>query len=76
MHPHGDEIVCLLSGAATMILEAPDGSRSELQLTEPGSFAFVPRLHWHTARIASASSMLFITPGEGTTHRPDVVEPA
>jgi quercetin dioxygenase-like cupin family protein len=59
-----------------MILEAPDGSRSELALTEPGSFAFVPRNHWHTARIAAASSMLFITPGEDTRHRPDVVKPA
>jgi len=76
MHPNGDEIVCLLSGAATMILEAPDGSRSELPLTEPGSFAFVPRHHWHTAKISVASSMLFITPGEGTEHRPDVVKPA
>ncbi len=75
MHPHGDEIVCLLAGSATMILEAPDGSRSELALTEPGSFALVPRNHWHTAKIATASSMLFITPGEGTTHRPVATEP-
>jgi mannose-6-phosphate isomerase-like protein (cupin superfamily) len=70
MHPNGDEIVCLLAGRATLILEAPDGSRSELPLTEPGSFAFVPRGSWHTAKIATASRFFFITAGEGTRHRP------
>jgi mannose-6-phosphate isomerase-like protein (cupin superfamily) len=70
MHPHGDEIVCLLSGRATLILEATDGSRSELELAQPGSFALVPRGSWHTAKIASASRFFFITAGEGTQHRP------
>lgn len=70
MHPNGDEVVCLLAGAARMILEAPDGSRSEIALETAGSFAFIPRGSWHTARISTACTMLFITAGEGTTHRP------
>jgi mannose-6-phosphate isomerase-like protein (cupin superfamily) len=70
MHPNGDEIVCLLAGSATLILEAPDGSRCELQLTEPGSFAFVPRGSWHTAKIAATARFFLITAGEGTMHRP------
>lgn len=70
MHPNGDEIVCLLAGRATLVLEAPDGSRSEVELVEPGSFAFVTRGTWHTARIATAARFFFITAGEGTRHRP------
>lgn len=70
IHPAGDEIVALLSGAVRLILEAPDGSRSEVALAGAGSFALVPRGHWHTARISAPAHMLFITPGEGTRHRP------
>lgn len=69
MHPRGDEIVALISGAATLVMEAPDGQRSEVRLTEPGSFAFVPRGTWHTARISAPTTMFFITPGEETRHR-------
>jgi mannose-6-phosphate isomerase-like protein (cupin superfamily) len=70
IHPMGDEIVAVLSGAATLVLESPEGSRSEVKLAGQGSFAFVPRGHWHTARIATATRMLFITAGEGTRTRP------
>jgi mannose-6-phosphate isomerase-like protein (cupin superfamily) len=70
MHPHGEEIVCLLSGAARLLLEAPDGARSEIELTAAGSYALVPRGTWHTAKIAVPTSMLFITAGEDTQHRP------
>lgn len=70
IHPMGDEIVALLVGAARLILEAPDGSRSELALAGPGSYAFVPRGHWHTAKVSEPTRMLFITAGEGTRTRP------
>ncbi len=70
IHPNGDEIVCLLSGRATMVLEAPDGQHTSVELETPGSFAFVPRGTWHTARIHGESAMLFITAGEGTRNRP------
>ncbi|MET0279656.1 MAG: cupin domain-containing protein [Steroidobacteraceae bacterium] len=69
MHPHGEEIVCVLCGAARLLLEAPDGARSEVELTTAGSYVLVPRGTWHTARIAAPTSMLFITAGEGTQHR-------
>jgi mannose-6-phosphate isomerase-like protein (cupin superfamily) len=70
MHPQGDEIVALMSGAATLVLESGDGTRREVELTQPGSFALVPRGTWHTARVSTATTMFFITPGEGTQHRP------
>ncbi len=70
MHPHGDEIVCLIAGRIDFILEASDGQRRTLELSQPGSFALVPRGTWHTAKTAVPTTLLFITAGEGTQHRP------
>ena len=69
MHPNGDEIVCLLDGGATMVLERDDGEQL-LELDDPGSYVLVPRGTWHTARTRTPCRMLFITAGEGTQHRP------
>ncbi|HLU61634.1 MAG TPA: cupin domain-containing protein [Gammaproteobacteria bacterium] len=68
-HPAGDEIVYLLEGDVEMILETPEGER-RVHLDKPGSYAVVPRNTWHTARPRAMTRMLFITPGEGTEHRP------
>ncbi|MFC6635429.1 cupin domain-containing protein [Microbulbifer taiwanensis] len=67
-HPNGDEIVVLLSGAATFILEM-DGGRREIPLSRTGEYAIVPKGVWHTAQVQEPSRVLFITPGEGTEHR-------
>ena len=69
MHPNGDEIVCLLSGAVTFILEDLDRP-AEVRLEKSGSYVRVPKGTWHTAKIQTSCRMLFITPGEGTQHRP------
>jgi mannose-6-phosphate isomerase-like protein (cupin superfamily) len=68
-HPAGDEIVCLLGGEATLLLEEADGTRP-ITLAKAGDFAFVPRGIWHTGRVASSATLLFITAGEGTETRP------
>jgi mannose-6-phosphate isomerase-like protein (cupin superfamily) len=68
-HPAGDEIVCLLSGEARMVLQRAGGEEAVL-LREPGSYVVVPKGTWHTARIAVPTRMLFITPGEGTENKP------
>ena len=68
-HPLGDEIVFLLSGAVTFVLEQDDSSR-EVELGSPGSFVIVPRGAWHTAKVRAPSWLLFITAGEGTRGRP------
>jgi mannose-6-phosphate isomerase-like protein (cupin superfamily) len=68
MHPAGDEVVVLLSGAAEMVLDR-DGRHDVTSLTRPGEFVIVPRGTWHTARIARPTSMLFVTPGEGTQNK-------
>lgn len=69
MHPAGDELTCLLAGAIDFVLERPGGPAT-VALREPGSFLLVPRGTWHTARVHAPSTALFITPGEGTQHRP------
>ena len=69
MHPNGDEIVCLLEGAVTFVLEI-GGAEQRVALEESGSYVIVPRGTWHTAKVARPSRLLFITPGEGTQHRP------
>jgi mannose-6-phosphate isomerase-like protein (cupin superfamily) len=69
MHPAGDELVCLLSGDVTMVLDR-NGTEDLIRLREPGSFAVVPKGTWHTARTSVATQMLFVTPGEGTDNRP------
>ena len=68
MHPKGDEIVCLLSGSVTFILEGERGPQA-IWLTQSGSYIIVPRGTWHTAKTQGPCRMLFITAGEGTEHR-------
>ena len=70
IHPKGDEIVVLLSGKATLVLESDTGTDTEVTLEKAGDFAFVPKGTWHTARINTPAHMLFITAGEGTENRP------
>lgn len=67
-HPHGDEIVLLLAGAAEMTLRR-DAGDEVVALSEPEDYIVVPRNTWHTAsRVRAGTRMLFITPGEGTEH--------
>ena len=69
MHPQGEEIVCLLSGAVDLIL-AREAEERNVSLRSPGSFVIVPRGTWHTANVLEPGAMLFITPGDGTEHKP------
>lgn len=69
MHPAGDEVVLLLSGAATLVLDR-NGREDFVELREPGSFVIVPKGTWHTARTSVATRMLFVTPGADTRNRP------
>ncbi len=68
-HPNGDEIVMLLEGRTTMVLEI-DGRERLVELTDSCSYVVIPRDTWHTARASTPCRMLFITAGEGTQHRP------
>lgn len=68
IHPAGDEMVVLVSGDVDLVLAGDDGD-DVTRMTEPGTFAIVPKNTWHTARVRRHSVMLFVTPGEGTENR-------
>ncbi|MDH3440163.1 MAG: cupin [Gammaproteobacteria bacterium] len=67
-HPHGDELVSLVSGDAEFILRTDEGEQS-IRCSSPGDFVVVPRNTWHTAKVHSPTSKIFVTPGEGTENR-------
>jgi mannose-6-phosphate isomerase-like protein (cupin superfamily) len=66
MHPAGDEVVCLLSGRVSFEFE---GRGHVAELAEPGQVLIVPRGTWHTAHTRVPTTMLFVTPGEGTQNK-------
>jgi len=68
-HPAGEELVMLLSGTATIVLQ-DSGQERAVQLSDPGSYVLVPQNVWHTAKTTVPTTMLFLTPGAGTEHRP------
>jgi mannose-6-phosphate isomerase-like protein (cupin superfamily) len=68
-HPAGEELVLLLSGEATLVLDEPAGRRA-VKLGDAGSYVLVPAGVWHTATTSSSATLLFLTPGAGTEHRP------
>jgi mannose-6-phosphate isomerase-like protein (cupin superfamily) len=67
MHPHGEEVLVLLSGMVTMVFEENGGPRDvELQ---PGRACIVPSGTWHRATVRVPGRLLAITYGRGTEHR-------
>ncbi len=68
-HPEGEELVMLLSGEATLALEVA-GQEQVVSLAVAGAYVLVPQGVWHTARTNVPTTMLFLTPGSGTEHRP------
>ncbi|MBK7600316.1 MAG: cupin domain-containing protein [Acidobacteria bacterium] len=68
MHPAGDEVLFMLEGKATFLLDLPDGLR-EVALS-PGRLLVIPKGVWHTAKVSEPTRLLAITAGQGTQHRP------
>ncbi|GAB3029811.1 cupin domain-containing protein [Bowmanella dokdonensis] len=69
IHPQGDEIVMLLSGRVTLLLDRPQGEQ-KIPLSQPGDYVIVPKNTWHTAHTDTPTRLLFITPGQDTGHKP------
>ncbi len=69
MHPQGDEVVVLISGALDIVIEKKTGNKV-ISMSGSASWAIVPKGVWHTVRVHEPSVVLFITPGEGTLQRP------
>ncbi len=68
MHPDGDELLYLLSGAVTVRLELPGGDR-EVSLGA-GEALVVPQGTWHRITLREAGQLLHITPGPNGDARP------
>ena len=68
MHPAGDEILFMLEGKATFVLEFADGLR-EVAL-DAGRLLVIPKGVWHTAKVSEPGRLLAITAGSGSQHRP------
>lgn len=65
VHPEGDEFVYLLEGDTDFVLKLGDLEQT-VRVNKVGSFVVVPKGVWHTARPHAPTTMLFVTPGEGT----------
>ena len=65
VHPAGDEFVTLITGDITLVLWQ-DQQEHTLRLSTPSDFVIIPKGVWHTARVHAPTTMLFVTPGEGT----------
>jgi mannose-6-phosphate isomerase-like protein (cupin superfamily) len=67
-HPDGDELLYLISGRVSVILER-EGTEHSVVL-QPGQAVIVPRGTWHRVVLQEPSRILHITPGPGGEHRP------
>ena len=69
MHPNGSEVVLCIAGSVRLIQEKPDGSTATIELAA-GEYAINEPGIWHTADVDGEATVLFITAGQGTQHRP------
>ncbi len=69
MHPEGEELVTLISGHVTLVLDAAGQAEVRLEL-RAGQTTINPRGVWHRAILHEPSDMLFMTAGRGTQTRP------
>jgi mannose-6-phosphate isomerase-like protein (cupin superfamily) len=68
MHPSGDEILTLLSGDLELVLDMPGGEqRARIR---SGETFVVPRGIWHRGIVHAPGTLMFVTPGAGTQHKP------
>lgn len=69
MHPAGDEVVLALAGSCDFVLEKAGGASRRILLSA-GHMLVVPKGIWHRVEVISPADLLFMTPGDGTEHRP------
>jgi quercetin dioxygenase-like cupin family protein len=68
VHPDGDELLYLISGAVTVRLELPAGERT-VELGA-GDALVVPKGIWHRVTLREPGRLVHITPGPHGDHRP------
>jgi mannose-6-phosphate isomerase-like protein (cupin superfamily) len=68
MHPDGDEVLYLVSGAVTVSLELPDGEQT-VDLGA-GDALVIPQGTWHNIHLREPGQLIHITPGPNGEYRP------
>ncbi|HLM65578.1 MAG TPA: cupin domain-containing protein [Acidimicrobiales bacterium] len=68
VHPDGDELLYLVSGAITVRLELPGGDRTVD--VAAGEALVVPKGTWHRINLREPGRLIHITPGPNGDHRP------
>jgi mannose-6-phosphate isomerase-like protein (cupin superfamily) len=68
LHPDGDELLYMVSGAVTVRLELAEGDRT-VELSA-GDALVVPKAIWHRITLREPGQLIHITPGPNGDHRP------
>jgi mannose-6-phosphate isomerase-like protein (cupin superfamily) len=68
VHPSGEELVVCVGGTITLVQELDGGPATHV--LRAGQAAVNPPGTWHTADVEGSATVLFVTAGEGTRHRP------
>jgi mannose-6-phosphate isomerase-like protein (cupin superfamily) len=68
MHPNGEEMLVLVSGTMSFVFD--QGGAERVVRLDPGQACIVPRGTWHRAIVRVPSTLLAVTAGRGTLHRP------
>lgn len=68
-HPRGSEVVLCVAGSMTLHQARADGMTTSVTLG-PGQYAVNAPGVWHTADVDGEATVVFITAGLGTEHRP------
>jgi mannose-6-phosphate isomerase-like protein (cupin superfamily) len=68
VHPKGDELVVCLAGR--IVLHQEIDARVVLVTLSPYQAVVNPAGVWHTADVDAPATVLFVTAGLGTEHRP------
>ena len=68
MHPEGNEVLYVVSGAMDLVIEEGSGDRT-IALTA-GTACLIPQGAWHRQIVRAPGRYLAITYGRGTQHRP------
>ena len=72
-HPDGDELIYLVSGQVTVVVEAPGGDQRHR--LRAGAALIVPRGMWHRIEVDLPARLVHLTPGPSSQHRPASEEP-
>jgi mannose-6-phosphate isomerase-like protein (cupin superfamily) len=66
-HPDGDELIFILSGRVSVVVDSAPSDALELG---PGEACIIPKGEWHRVHLLEPTRLLHITPGPNAEHRP------